>query len=81
MALTLLEAAKLAAGRDEVYVATVMELFAKSSELLQVLPFDNIVGNTYKYNREKILPGVAFRGVNEAYTESTGQVGVEQVTL
>jgi hypothetical protein len=81
MALTLLEAAKLAAGRDEVYVATVMELFAKSSELLQVLPFDTIIGNTYKYNREKILPGVAFRGVNEAYTESTGQVGVEQVTL
>jgi hypothetical protein len=31
-------------------------------------------GNAYAYNREGTLPGVAFRGVNESYTESTGIV-------
>ncbi|GMA33636.1 hypothetical protein GCM10025875_36280 [Litorihabitans aurantiacus] len=34
----------------------------------------NIEGNAYAYNREATLPGVAFRSVNEAYTESTGTV-------
>lgn len=74
MALTLIEAAKLALGRDEALKATVMELFAKNSDILQYLPFENIQGNALKFNREKMLPGVAFRGVNEAYTESTGEV-------
>lgn len=74
MALTLIEAAKLALGRDEALKATVMELFAKNSDLLQYMPFENIQGNALKFNREKMLPGVAFRGVNEGYTESTGEV-------
>jgi hypothetical protein len=74
MALTLIESAKIALGRDEMLKATVMELFAKNSDLLQNLPFENISGNALKFDREKSLPGVAFRGVNEAYTESTGEV-------
>jgi hypothetical protein len=74
MALTLIESAKLALGRDEALKATVMELFAKNSDILQFLPFESIQGNALKFNREKMLPGVAFRGVNEAYTESTGEV-------
>lgn len=81
MGLSLIEAAKAAAGRDEFYAATIMELFAKTSDLLLNLPFETIQGATYKYNREKVLPGVAFRGVNEGYVESTGELGVEQVTL
>jgi len=32
----------------------------------------DIEGNAYRYNREQTLPGIGFRGVNEAYTESTG---------
>lgn len=74
MALTLIESAKIALGRDEVLKATVMELFAKNSDLMANLPFENITGNALKFDREKMLPGVAFRGVNEAYTESTGEV-------
>jgi hypothetical protein len=31
-----------------------------------------IEGNAYAYNQELAMPGVAFRSVNEAYTESTG---------
>lgn len=73
MALTLIESAKQAMGRDEVLKATVMELFAKNSDILQFMPFEDIQGNALKFNREKMLPGVAFRGVNEGYTESTGE--------
>jgi hypothetical protein len=70
MALTLLEAAKLETG--DAYRSGVIELYAGSSAILMNLPFDNIAGNALKYNREAALPGVGFRGVNEAYTPSTG---------
>lgn len=70
MALTLVEAAKLETG-DAVRSA-IIELYAGSSSILANLPFENIAGNALKYNREGALPGVGFRGVNEAYTPSTG---------
>ena len=70
MGLTLIEAAKLETG--DVYKSGVIELYAGSSAILSALPFENISGNALKYNREISLPGVGFRGVNEAYTASTG---------
>lgn len=70
MSLTLVEASKLYAG-DPVRSA-IIELYARTSDVLQVLPFENISGNAYRYNREMTLPGIGFRGVNEAYSESTG---------
>ena len=69
MALTLVEAAKM--SQDPIRSA-IIELYARSSDILRVLPFDDIQGNAYRYNREQTLPGVGFRGVNEAYPESTG---------
>lgn len=74
MSLTLVEAAKLAANRGETVRAAVIAMFARSSDLLQALPFRDIQGNAYSYNREGALPGIAFRGVNESYTPSTGIV-------
>lgn len=70
MALTLLEAAKLESG--DVLRSAIIELYAGSSSILSALPFQSITGNALKYNREEALPGVGFRGVNEAYTASTG---------
>jgi len=70
MALTLVEAAKLNSG--DVVRSSIIEMFARNSDILRVLPFQGIAGNALKYNREDILPGVGFRGVNEAYAESTG---------
>ncbi|WP_284252890.1 major capsid protein [Litorihabitans aurantiacus] len=52
----------------------VVETFVQESSILDRLPLMNIEGNAYAYNREATLPGVAFRSVNEAYTESTGTV-------
>jgi hypothetical protein len=69
-ALTLLEAAKLNPG--EVLRNTVVELYAGSSGIIENLPFININGNTYKHNEVAALPGMGFRGVNEAYTANYG---------
>jgi hypothetical protein len=69
MALTLIEAAKQ--SQDPVQSA-IIEMYARSSDILAALPFQGISGNALKYNREETLPGIGFRGVNESYTESTG---------
>lgn len=59
----------------------VVEVFATENPVLQALPFANIAGNAYSYNIESALPGVAFRGFNEGYTESTGVVNPATETL
>lgn len=74
MALTLVEAAKLAANEGKQLRSAVIEMFARASDILMALPFKDIQGNAYAYNREGALPGIAFRGVNESYTASTGVV-------
>lgn len=67
--LTLLEASKTLTNPID---SAIVEIYAKETPILGVLPFMNISGNAYKYNREDTLPGIGFRGVNESYTESTG---------
>lgn len=71
MALTLTEAAKLS---NDVLQRGVIETFARNSAVLELLPFMEISGNAYKYNQEGTLPGIAFRNVNEGYTESAGVI-------
>lgn len=70
MALTLVEAAKIYSG-DPVRSA-IIEMFAQSSDLLREIPIETIEGTAMRYNREETLPGIGFRGVNEAFTEGTG---------
>ena len=74
MALTLVEASKLMANGGETVRASVISMFARASDLLMALPFKDIAGNAYAYNREGTLPAIAFRGVNESYTASTGTI-------
>lgn len=69
MAVTLAQAAVL--SEDDLQRG-VIETFVQESPVLDRLPLLFIEGNAYAYNKEATLPGVAFRGVNEAYTESTG---------
>lgn len=79
MALTLLEAAKINSG--DVFKAGVLAKFAESSEILRVLGFLGINGNSLKYNVEETLPGIGFRGVNGSYTESTGIINPKTESL
>ena len=71
-ALSLVEASKLAANEGKFLRASVIAMFAQASDILMAMPFKTIQGNAYQYNREGVLPSVAFRGVNESYTASTG---------
>lgn len=72
MAVNLIEASKIALGRGDVYQSTIMELYARNSDVLRTLMFENIGGNAYLFNREKTLPNVGFRQPNAGYTEGTG---------
>jgi hypothetical protein len=78
MSLTLLEAAKLV---QDPLKRGVIEIFPRVSPVLERLPFFNVNGQAYKYNQEETLPGIAFRGINESYTESTGIVNPQVEAL
>ncbi|EFQ84719.1 hypothetical protein HMPREF0063_10060 [Aeromicrobium marinum DSM 15272] len=78
MAVTLAQAAVL--SQDDLQRG-VLETFVQESPVLDRIPLLDIEGNAYAYNEEATLPGVAFRSVNEAYTESTGVVVQKTETL
>lgn len=71
MALTLAQAAPLSQNDLQ---RGVIETFVQLSPVLDRIPLLTIQGNAYAYNEELALPGVEFRAVNSAYTESTGTV-------
>lgn len=81
MALTLIEAAKVAKNNDQIYRAGIIETYANADPIMQIMPFETINGNTWTFSREQSLPGVAFRGVNETYDESTGKIELVSETL
>ena len=68
-AVTLAQAAVLS---EDDRSARIMAKFVIESNILDRIPFMKIDGNSYAYNTELAMPGVAFRSVNEAYVESTG---------
>lgn len=77
--ITLFEASKIASG--EVLRSTIIEHFARTSDLLRITQFVNVDGGAYVYNMEGSLPGVAFRGVGEGYTPSAGIINPETERL
>lgn len=79
MPMTLLEASKL--NPADVVRNGVIEMFAMNSDILRVLPFLDVPGGSYHYNQEGRLPGVAFRGINEAYGESIGVINPQVEVL
>ncbi len=79
--LTLIEAGKLAANTGETKRAGVIAMFARTSAWVARIPFRTIPGNSYAYNREGVLPGIAFRGVNEGYTSSVGVINQQSEAL
>lgn len=69
--LTLLEAAKLVQNPLQ---RGVIEIFPRTSPVLERLPFFEVNGQAYKYNQEETLPGIAFRAINASYTADVGVV-------
>lgn len=68
----LLEQAKLMT--QDMLCRGVIETMAKTSGVLQRLPFIEVVGSGYAYNVVDELPEVGYRGINEGYSESTASV-------
>lgn len=79
-ALTLFEAAKLHSG-DEYRQGVIETIGTQGGSVLSVLPFIDIAGNSYSYNREGMLPTVGFRGINEDYDTSVGVLNPQSETL
>lgn len=77
--LTLLEASKMNSG--DVLRSGIIETYARSSNLLRVMPWQNVAGGAYAYNQEAVLPGVGFRGVNQSWSESTGIINPQVEAL
>ena len=68
MALTLAESAKLS---NDMVERGVIETILEESPVLQMLPFETVEGNSFKYNQE-LSPGAAqFYAVNAIWTEGT----------
>jgi len=81
MAMTLMEYAKTAFNNGEVKRASVISQFARASAWLAALPFESIQGGAYTYDIEGALPGIAFRGINESFTPSTGLINPQAEAL
>lgn len=78
MAVTLAQAAALEA--DPVRRGA-LETATQVSLVWDRLPFESIEGNSYAYDKDKVLPGTGFRTVNEAYVESTGVINQDTERL
>lgn len=81
MALTIVEAAKIAANNGEFKKAGVLASFAESSPLLRAMPIVTIPGNSYAYARQAELPTVAFRAVNSGFTPNEGKLEIRTEAL
>ena len=79
MAMTLYEISKQYSA--DVVRSAVIEMFAGSTPLMGALRWENIPGGSYHYNQEGVLPGVAFRGINEGYTEGVGVLNPQTEVL
>jgi hypothetical protein len=78
MAQTLAESAKLSQNDLQ---RGVLETFVIEAVVLDRIPLLPIEGNAYAYNEEATLPGIEFRAVNAAYSESTGTVNQKTESL
>lgn len=73
-AMTLIEAAKLYISNGEDVRGAIVQMFGESNNVMRYLPFTDINGGALNYAQEGSLPAVAFRGVNESFTASTGVI-------
>ncbi len=52
----------------------VIEMFAKSVDFFDVLPFEGLKGSVFVYYRQAVLPTPQFRGINEASSSGHGTI-------
>ena len=74
MDITLLEAAK---HSQDALERAVTKIIVENSPILEYLPMRTIVGPAFRYNKERSLGTVAFRGVGGTYTPDAGVINPE----
>jgi hypothetical protein len=52
----------------------VIEMFARSSDVMSTLPIETLTGPIYEGYRQAALPTLAFRGINETSTSGIGRL-------
>jgi len=72
VAITLNDAAKIAADNGQTKKAGIIAQFAEKSDLLGAMSFEGIAGNAVNYLQEGELPTVASRGIGESYVANAG---------
>lgn len=77
MSLTLLQQGQFASSGEQ--LAIIQELAA--GDLLSVMPFRSIEGNSLRFRREESLPSVGFRHINGENQESYGEVSFQSESL
>src|SRR3954454_20571017 len=59
----------------------IVQEITNESVFLRVLRFVPVDGFAYRYDRQTALGGIAFRGLNDSYTNDTGVVNPQVETL
>jgi hypothetical protein len=59
----------------------IVQEITNESAFLKALRFVPVDGFAYTYNRQKTLGGIAFRGLNESYSNDTGVINPQVETL
>ena len=77
MSLTLLQQGQFATSGEQ--LAIIQELAA--GDLLSVMPFRSIEGNSLRFRREESLPAVGFRHINGTLDESYGEISMQSEAL
>lgn len=71
MAFTL---ADLGEQSSDLFDKGVLQKFRLTSELLDLMPWKTIEGQTHKYRQQETISSAMWRRVNQPYTESTGRL-------
>jgi len=61
-------------GVNNPRIQGIIETFLKNSSVLPILLFNQVDGSAVDYTREKTLPTVGFRAINDPYTASEGEI-------
>ena len=69
---TLIEYAKGLEDSDP--AKPLIEMFAKTSDIMGALPIEGLTGNVYEGYRQAALPVLAFRGIGQSSTSGTGKI-------
>jgi len=59
---------------DDPHRRGLIQTLYSEEPIMGLIPFRSVNGLAYSYNQEASLPGVAFRNLNEAYSQTTGVV-------